>query len=128
MGIFKATRVETAPRVTLYTEGLLNMFLGLSPAGKDMLMYILVHLRYDQDYLELDEEKYMSDTEAGRATFYRAKVELTNRVIIPRLSRKGTYWINPMYMFRGQRMSKYPDRIKMENSHPFVKTASGDVS
>lgn len=121
-GMYRVNPVETAPRVVMYTEGLLNMFLGLSSAGKDMLMYIVVHLQHDQDYLELDEERYMGETGSGRTTFYRARTELTNRVIIPRMSRKGTYWINPMYMFKGRRMAKYPERVKMENAHPFAST------
>ena len=105
--------------MNLYTDGLMGFFPMLSSSGKDMFMYVCSKLQYNQDYIELTEERYCKDTGVSRSTFFSAKRELTNRVLIERKSRRNTYWINPMYMFRGDRMAQYPAAVKMVNEHPF---------
>lgn len=115
----RAFKVEREARTTLYTDGVLQLFLGLSSVAKDMFMYIAAHLPQDKDYLEISEERYMKETGASRATFYRAKSDLTNLLIIPRKERSGTYWIDPACMFRGNRIEKYPGNVRMNTDGPF---------
>jgi hypothetical protein len=112
---YSATPRELNTFVCLYTGSTLQMFRKLSPSSKDMMMYIMEKLNrlgeVDRDYLQLREEEYMEEMECSRSTFIRAKTELLNVVIIPRKSRKGTYWFNPLYFFKGSRMRKYTDKL-----------------
>lgn len=116
-----AYRYETDDKVTLYTRDLLGVFPFLSSAAKDMLIYVAARVQYNSDVIELEEEKYCRVMDVARSTFFAAKKELTNRLIIPRTSRKNTYWINPSYLFRGNRMERFPTAIHMENDHPFER-------
>lgn len=118
---WRAYKFEKDDRVSLYIDGLLGFFPHLSSAAKDMMMYIAARMQYDTDIIELEEEKYCNVMNLSRSTFFSAKRELTNRIIIPRTSRRNTYWINPAYLFRGNRMEKYPDSVVMRNEHPFEK-------
>jgi len=106
----------------MYTDGLLGFFVGLSSSAKDMVMYIASRLPYNQDYLELTEERYCAAMQVSRRTYFNARQQLENRIIIERVTRKGTYWINPAYLFKGNRMTMYPWAVKMDNAHPFEGT------
>lgn len=117
----RAYRLEIDDRTQLYTAHVLDLFKQLSSAAKDMFIYIAIKLPYNQDYLELDEVKYCAITGVSRATFYAAKQQLTNRLLIPRVKRNNTYWINPVYMFKGDRMKAFPHAVVTDNEHPFNK-------
>jgi hypothetical protein len=120
-------RFERDSRVSLYTDGLLGFFPGLSTSSKDMLLYIASRIQFNSDVIELEEDKYCVTMNVSRSTFFTARKELTNRIIVPRTSRKNTYWINPGYMFKGNRMEKYPEAVRMHNTHPFDKYRVPDL-
>lgn len=110
--------IDGDDRVSVYGDGLLNWFTPLSSSAKDMFMYIAIHLGYQRDVIELNEDDYCKLTGIGRTTFYKAKAELTNRLIVPRLSRRNTYWVNPSYLFKGSRIDKYPGCVIQSNENP----------
>jgi len=123
----RAYKFEKSPKVLLYTDNLFSFYPQLMSAAKDMIMYIAAYVQYDCDYIELNEEKYCTLMNVSRSTFYAAKKDLTNRIIVPRMKRKNTYWINPQYLYRGSRMDKYPNSVVMENDHPFNKVKASIV-
>jgi len=111
---FAYTKFEVNSKASVYSDnGLLNIFPTLPSAAKDMFMYIVAKIQYESDVIELEEEKYMETMGVSRATFYSARKALTNRIIMERKERKNTYWVNPAYIFRGSRISKYPKNVKM---------------
>jgi len=105
-------------RCSVYTDGLLNWFTSLTTSAKDMFMWIATHLPYEQDYLEMVEEKYCDEIQVGKTTFYGARQQLTNRLIIPRTSRRNTYWVNPTYLFKGNRIDRFPEQVVELNENP----------
>lgn len=113
--------LEVEQRVNFYTDRLLPLFLGLTPSAKDMVLYIAAHLSVNQDYLELREDRYCTDMQVSHSTYLAARTQLLNRLIIPRVARKHTYWVNPALMFKGKRLEKYPDKITPINQDPFEK-------
>lgn len=125
---FHAYKYERDDRVAVYTKGILGMFSVLSSAAKDMMMFIASRIQYDSDVIELEEDRYCKIMNVSRSTFFAAKKELTNRLIIPRTSRKNTYWINPMYLFKGNRLEKYPESVVMVNNHPMDRAAKSEMN
>lgn len=111
--VYTVKPVEKEGYVCFYADSALDVFLRLSSTGKDLLVYIMHKLnrlkKTNRDYLELDSVQCMERLGISRATFYRAIQELTNVAIIPRKSRRGTYWINPQIFFKGNRLRAYPD-------------------
>ena len=121
--LYEVHPVDVDDRVQVYTDGLLGFFPLLNSAAKDMFIYIACKLPLDQDYLELPDDKYCKEMNVSRATFFNARKELINRIIIPRTTRKNTYWINPAYLFKGDRLNKFPESVRMMNTHPLDKGA-----
>jgi len=112
---------ERGSKVLLYTEDLFTFYQNLSTSAKDMIMYIASRMRFNKDYLELEEDRYCETMNVSRSTFFSAKASINDIIILPRAKRNNTYWINPKYMFRGHRIEAYPDCVIMENTHPFEK-------
>jgi hypothetical protein len=125
--LYEIRRMEVSNRATLYLDLVMPLFQELTGAAKDMVMYIAQHLRWDTDYLELREDRYCEDMGVTRATFFAAKSQLVNRLIIPRTSRRHTYWINPALLYKGNRLHRYPDRAVPVNDHPFERLSGTSV-
>lgn len=109
----KSYPIDADAHTSIYHDGLMTWFTTLSTSAKDMFMYIVIHLAYDSDVIELREDKYCESLGISRATFFKAKQELSDRLIVPRAARKNTYWVNPAYVFRGNRLKKYPEKVEI---------------
>lgn len=117
----KADLIDIGHRISTFTDGILSWFPELSSSAKDMYMYIAHKLGYETDVIEITEERYCSEMNVSRPTFYRAKHELTDRLILPRSGRRNTYWVNPGYLYRGDRRKAYGDKIVETNENPLNK-------
>lgn len=103
-------------------QGLLLVSLQLGNAGRSVLLYLIHQLGYNRekgkrDYLELRANKYEEKTGTTRYTFNRGIQELINVGIIAdrRTVRRGTYWINPSYLYKYNRIADFPNNyIKPE--------------
>jgi len=124
----KTKIIDVDDRVSVYSAGLLGWFKDLPASAKDMFMYIGAHLGWERDIIEMDEEKYCKMMDVSRNTFFSAKTALTNRLIIPRTSRKNTYWVNPAYLFKGNRVTSYPERVVETNTNPLDNLRSTPVT
>lgn len=105
----------------MFTEYIFGWFKKLPVCAKDMFMYIVCHIGNKTDIIEIREDKYCLEAEVGHKTFYSARRALLNRLIIPRTSRKNTYWVSPFWVYNGNRMSKLKKYAVMQNEHPFKK-------
>lgn len=110
--------VEVDNWCNIYTTHFLHVVIGMSAAAKDMIFWLIAHLGYETDIIEMTEDKYCNDMQVSGRTFYKARTELLNRFIIPRASRRNTYWINPTYLYRGKRAAAYPQNLHMQNENP----------
>lgn len=118
---YKSRLIDIDERCTVYTEHLLSWFKDLTTSAKDMFMYIAHKLPLDKDYCELTEDKYCEDMKVHRNTYHNAKSALVNRLLIPRHSRKNTYWINPQYLYKGDRLKAFRARAVERNEDPLKK-------
>lgn len=108
--------VEEEHRVMVYPMHLAHVMLDMTKTGQVLLFYIFNHLTYNQDYLQITFAGVESETSLAKSPYYRALHELINlAVIMPRPSRKNTYWINPRLFFCGSRVSVYNDKVKSIN-------------
>lgn len=93
-----------------HSEGIRQLFKDLSPAGKNLMFYVLMHLRYKQDFITIPEEDYCEEYGLKSRTFRTAKGELMGKVLAKR-QRKDTYWINPAVLYSGSRVDAYPHNL-----------------
>lgn len=99
-----------------------------SKAALQVLGYILTHLRWNQDYLEIRLKSNLSDDTSAKlamnkTSFYKGVQELVAKgVIAYRTGRTSTYWINPALFFHGNRLKAFPSHISAPN---LVKSRQG---
>ncbi len=113
--------IDTDIRCQIFPGNMLHWFKGLPTSAKDMVIWISLRIGFSTDVVEIREERYCEDLGISRATFYAAKAALTNHLIIPRTSRRNTYWVNPAYLFKGDRTKVYRSNLVMGNSNPLDK-------
>lgn len=125
--VYASIPVEVDHRVSLYTEHLVSLVAELDKGGFKLLAYICAHLRWGQDYLQLDPEKVCEALDMSRATYYRAVDSLTTKVIVKRETANSTYFINPMYIYCGKRHIDFKDHIVFVNNNPLDKVFGDDT-
>lgn len=114
-------------RCSVFTDGLLSWFPTLTTSAKDMFIWICTRLPFEQDYLEMSDDKYCDEMQISRSTFFTSKAQLVNRLIIPRNSRKNTYWVNPSYLFKGDRVRNFRGQVTEGNENPVKKLENSQV-
>jgi hypothetical protein len=113
--------IDKSTRCSVYTDSLFSWFPKIPTAAKDMVLWIAAHLPFEQTYLEMEMEKYCKEMEIAQSTFYACRVAILNHLIIPRTSRKNTYWVNPEYLYKGSRIKNFGAQIKFQNEDPLEK-------
>lgn len=85
---------------------------GLSASQLQLFSYIILHLGRNRDRIRLEMERCCEELQFGEKTFYRAVSALSRYAVIQRF-KKNIYWINPAILFNGNRIKKYPEKVKV---------------
>lgn len=80
-------------------------FYDLKPASLKVFGFILQQLKPNQDKFDFSVEDCMSDTGYKKQSTYRALTELLNNDIIARGRFDYQYYINPLIVFNGNRVT-----------------------
>ena len=106
----KRITVDKTHFLKLYADGA-KMFLGLKSSGVKVFMVIYDILMNDNNYqadsvvlnYELLDENVQ--TQISRATFYNGIRDLKKANFLASSTATNLYWINPNYVFRGDRLT-----------------------
>lgn len=89
---------------------------SLSDKSKSMLLWIIQELEAGKDYVYLPRKRYMEELSiSSTTTVSNALSELTRYGFISFSTIKDIYWINPMFIFRGDRIRKYSYKFSFKN-------------
>lgn len=102
MGIQK--EVDSHEFTKLYHEGL-NEIMGLTDKSSKILYYLASRLRKDQMQIEFDIDNCTDVTGYSKSSVYNAMAELLEFNIIARHKKSYIYFINPLYIFNGDRLT-----------------------
>lgn len=80
-------------------------FFDLKPASIKVFGFILKQLKPNKDTFDFSLEDCIKDTEYTKQTIYRGLTELLNNEIIARGRFEYQYFINPMIVFNGNRVT-----------------------
>ena len=80
-------------------------FFDLKPASIKVFGFILKQLKPNKDTFDFSLEDCIIDTEYTKQTIYRGLTELLNNEIIARGRFEYQYFINPMVVFNGNRVT-----------------------
>ncbi len=110
-------KTKTDSCTTLYnTKELAQILFSTSYKTRDLVLYILLNIKKNTDYIELVQTKVCNKTNLSRNSFYSAVKELTVLNIICKKQIRQ-YWVNPKYIFNGNRKTffqkKKPENIKV---------------
>lgn len=98
-----------------------DLTFSLSPRGAKLLFYIIFHLRGLSDTIEIPQTKFTELTGLKKDSFNLARLELTQKGVIRKKSgSKSMYWVNPSYIFSGNR----PKFVDKNYGQEFIKIAS----
>jgi hypothetical protein len=113
--------IEEQKSVTVYKPGNNEVFSNLlfklmSRNARDFYLYIIANIGENRDVISLDMKKIMELMSISKTTYYVAIKELKDLCLIAD-NKKSDYWINPYFLFRGDRISYYktqcPDCVKL---------------
>lgn len=98
--------VDNEQFIKLYYDGIRNFF-DLRPTSLKVLMLIIsiVKNKPNTDEFILLPEEIMEVLKCGKSSVYRALAELCQNEIIAKGRADCSYYINPMIMFNGDRVS-----------------------
>lgn len=88
---------------------------GLTPRGKDLLMWLQYEAKRGKDWLWVNKERYMEECRVSSVTTYRSAVnDLIKNSIIIKTVVTDVFWINPYFLFNGSRIKAFPDNVKVK--------------
>lgn len=103
--VFMRTKmVDTETFAKVYQMGF-QAFADMKPSVMKVFQYIVSQLKPDNDRFFLFVEDIMEATGYSKMTIYRALGHLCSREIIARGRSDTDYFINPMYVFNGNRVT-----------------------
>jgi hypothetical protein len=87
----------------------------LSVRAKELYLHIMYSLEPSTDIIWVHRGRYMSTYKIGSVNTYKDAVKnlAENGFIYPVIGMKDVYWINPHYFFKGDRASKYRDKVRV---------------
>lgn len=94
------------------------MFNRLTDKSRSLFLYIIYSLNKNEDYVTLSAKKVTENIGMSKRTLIEALKELKRCSIIASKSR-SVYWVNPMYLFNGNRIEYYrainPDNVVVKS-------------
>ncbi len=103
--------VEEISKTSVYHTSDLHqiVFKVLKAAGRDLLLYIILQIKKDCDFIKLQPVETMEYMGISRTTLYAGIQQLIDAGVICKKDVK-TYWINPLYIFNGNRIKYFKDK------------------
>lgn len=85
---------------------------ALSTKAKSLLFWIMDELEAGADHIWINKQRYMEELSISSIDTYKNGItELIRYALIVPTIIKDVYWINPDFMFKGDRIKKYPKNV-----------------
>ena len=111
--------LEKTPSSKVYTKSehrlIINKFRS---SAKELYLWLIYELKDGEDYIWINKQRYIEECEIKSVNTFKPAVEELIRYGILQISHiKDVYWINPDFLFKGNRINKYIDKIKIEYNY-----------
>lgn len=121
--VFMRNRTVDQEHFTKFFDAGFKAFFDLKPASIKVFHYILSLLKPDSDEFVFFVDECKEATKCSVASIYRSLTELCNAEIIARGKSDVFYYINPMVVFNGDRVTFATTFIN--KNYPKYHTSSG---
>ncbi len=110
--------VEVTVEATLYTKmyitaDLRKIVSKLTPSAKELYLWIMYEIEAGEEALWINKVRFMLENSTSLNTYKKAIDELHKKAFIASTTVKDVYWINPNFFFKGDRVKKYPTKVKL---------------
>lgn len=85
---------------------------SLSSSAKELYLWIMFEIETGEDALWINKLRFMEENNTSLNTYKKSVEELIRYAFIAYTVVKDVYWINPDFFFKGDRIKKYPSKIK----------------
>lgn len=110
--------VDKAKSTKMYKSAVFrNKTSELTATGKSMFLYIMYEVEQSKDWILITPDQYKEKWNSSKSSYLRGIEELVTEGYIATTLQKYVFWTNPILFFSGNRVGKYPDRVKVENNH-----------
>lgn len=90
------------------------VYMLLSPVSLKLLLHIAGRMSAGKDWYKLNKDLFCRLAGvSSHNTYNKAVNELVRYCVIIGTHYKDVYWVNPMFMFNGDRCKKYPNNVKI---------------
>lgn len=101
---------DNQEKVTVYrysNKSMNELLFGyLTPRSRDLYLYIMYHIKKNEDYITLRAKDVKPNIGMSERTLTSAIKELREANVI-NFKAKSVYWVNPHYIFNGNRIEYY---------------------
>lgn len=106
--VVKTFLVESQVKRTLFHIGNVeNVLFGeIGSAGRDLFLYLVYNLAPNTGTINLSSSKVCREMRISAPTYYKA-IEQLEGIAVIRKKEKSIYWVNPHYVFCGDRINYY---------------------
>lgn len=113
----KEIKIENEVYTKLFTTAENRVIITrMSSSAKSLLLWICYEIDSSKDFLWINRERYMLEAEIkSNTTYLEAVKELVRYGFIIYSTIKDVFWINPSFIFKGNRIKKYPNNLKKVN-------------
>lgn len=106
--------LDDAPFTKVFTKAGLRLHInGLTPNAKSVYLWIMYEIDPNTDYLEINKKRYVTECNSNYKLLSDGLKELIDAAIIIATTVNDVYWINPLLLFKGDRLRKYPENINL---------------
>lgn len=105
---------EQMQRTSLYRSDVVSSLIKeIDDNSRCMFLYIMHNLKRGKETVRLEPDGYKEFSgKSSSKTFYSAINQLMGSGVIQR-KKQSEYWINPLILFNGDRLDKYPKNIEV---------------
>ncbi len=107
--VSKTFMIEKQHKTTVYEIPFIETVLfrnDMKSNGRDLLLYIIYNMVDNQDWINLKQDKVTKQMGNSKPTLISAISQLEDAAIICKKS-QSEYWVNPFYIFKGNRIAYY---------------------
>lgn len=85
-----------------------KLFFNLNSKARDIILYILLNIKENEDFIELSLKKIQQKVKISKKIYYDGLKELKEKAFVANRT-QGTFWINPQLIFNGNRKSFFEE-------------------
>jgi hypothetical protein len=105
--------LERAPFCKVFSDSKRRLeMVKLSPRAKDLLLWVIYEVDVNKDWFWLNRVRYMEESKVSSYNTYKSALdELLGANYLSPMYKQGYYWINPHFLFNGNRPTIFPKNV-----------------